>query len=87
MRLASTLSSHTLAIGKIAFYEQLDRALPEAYEHASAVMAATPPHIERRNRTGGVRDVVVYAGCVTNLTCDDAIGRGCIANDRLRYAD
>lgn len=33
-------SSHTLAIGKIAFYEQLDRALPEAYEHASAVMAA-----------------------------------------------
>jgi len=36
----TSASSHTLAIGKIAFYEQLDRALPEAYEHASAVMAA-----------------------------------------------
>jgi enoyl-CoA hydratase/carnithine racemase len=33
-------SSHTIAVGKVAFYEQLDRALPEAYEHASEVMAA-----------------------------------------------
>jgi enoyl-CoA hydratase/carnithine racemase len=36
----TSASSHTLAVGKIAFYEQLDRALPEAYEHASEVMAA-----------------------------------------------
>jgi enoyl-CoA hydratase/carnithine racemase len=36
----TSASSQTLAIGKIAFYEQLDRALPEAYEQASAVMAA-----------------------------------------------
>jgi enoyl-CoA hydratase/carnithine racemase len=33
-------SSHTIAVGKVAFYEQLDRALPEAYEHTSEVMAA-----------------------------------------------
>jgi enoyl-CoA hydratase/carnithine racemase len=33
-------SSHTIAVGKVAFYEQLDRPLPEAYEHASEVMAA-----------------------------------------------
>jgi enoyl-CoA hydratase/carnithine racemase len=33
-------SSHTIAVGKVAFYEQLDQALPEAYEHASEVMAA-----------------------------------------------
>jgi enoyl-CoA hydratase/carnithine racemase len=38
-RIASA-SSHTIAIGKVAFYEQLDRALPDAYEHASEVMAA-----------------------------------------------
>jgi enoyl-CoA hydratase/carnithine racemase len=36
----TSASSHTLAVGKVAFYEQLDRALPEAYEHASDVMAA-----------------------------------------------
>jgi enoyl-CoA hydratase/carnithine racemase len=36
----TSASSHTLAVGKVAFYEQLDRALPEAYEHASEVMAA-----------------------------------------------
>ena len=29
-----------MAVGKVAFYEQLDRALPEAYEHASEVMAS-----------------------------------------------
>ncbi len=34
---------------------------------------------------GGVRDVVVYTGRVTNLRCEDAIERSCIANDRLRY--
>src|SRR6478609_2037078 len=28
----TSASSHTLAVGKVAFYEQLDRALPEAYE-------------------------------------------------------
>jgi enoyl-CoA hydratase/carnithine racemase len=33
-------SSHTIAVGKVAFYEQLDRALPQAYEHTSEVMAA-----------------------------------------------
>jgi enoyl-CoA hydratase/carnithine racemase len=38
-RIASA-SSHTLAVGKVAFYEQLDRPLPQAYEHASEVMAA-----------------------------------------------
>jgi enoyl-CoA hydratase/carnithine racemase len=38
-RIASS-SSHTIAVGKVAFYEQLDRALPEAYEHTSEVMAA-----------------------------------------------
>jgi len=32
-------SSETIAVGKIAFYEQLDRALPDAYTHASDVMA------------------------------------------------
>jgi enoyl-CoA hydratase/carnithine racemase len=36
----SGFSSHALAVGKVAFYEQLDRALPQAYEHASEVMAA-----------------------------------------------
>ncbi|HEY3612714.1 MAG TPA: enoyl-CoA hydratase [Gaiellales bacterium] len=36
----SGFSSHALAVGKTAFYEQLDRALPAAYEHASEVMAA-----------------------------------------------
>ena len=30
----------TIAVGKVAFYEQLDRALPDAYKHASDVMAA-----------------------------------------------
>lgn len=39
-RRIGSASSHTIAVGKIAFYEQLDRALPEAYEHASEVMAA-----------------------------------------------
>jgi enoyl-CoA hydratase/carnithine racemase len=33
-------SSDTVAIGKVAFYEQLDRALPDAYDFASDVMAA-----------------------------------------------
>jgi len=33
---------------------------------------------------GGVRDVVVYTGRVTNLRCEDAIERSCIANDRSR---
>ena len=37
---ARITSSHTLAIGKIAFYQQLDRALPEVYKQAGAVMAA-----------------------------------------------
>jgi enoyl-CoA hydratase/carnithine racemase len=37
-RIASA-SSDTLAVGKVAFYEQLDRPLPQAYEHASEVMA------------------------------------------------
>ena len=32
-------SSETIAVGKIAFYEQLDRALPDVYTHASDVMA------------------------------------------------
>ena len=32
-------SSDTIAVGKIAFYEQLDRPLPGAYEFASEVMA------------------------------------------------
>ncbi len=32
-------SSETIAVGKVAFYEQLDRALPDAYTHASDVMA------------------------------------------------
>jgi enoyl-CoA hydratase/carnithine racemase len=36
----TSASSHTLAVGKGAFYEQLDRPLPQAYEHASEVMAA-----------------------------------------------
>ena len=36
----SGASSHTIAVGKVAFYEQLDRPLPDAYEHASEVMAA-----------------------------------------------
>ncbi len=35
----TSASSHTIAIGKIAFYEQLDRALPEAYEQTSEIMA------------------------------------------------
>jgi enoyl-CoA hydratase/carnithine racemase len=35
----TSASSQTLAVGKVAFYEQLDRALPEAYEYASEVMA------------------------------------------------
>src|SRR5664279_500190 len=33
---------------------------------------------------GGVRGVVVYTGRVTNLRCEDAIERSCIANDRIR---
>ena len=33
-------SSHTIAVGKVAFYEQLDQALPDAYEHTSEIMAA-----------------------------------------------
>ena len=36
----SSASSHTIAVGKVAFYEQLDRALPEAYEQTSEIMAA-----------------------------------------------
>jgi enoyl-CoA hydratase/carnithine racemase len=36
----SAASSHTIAVGKVAFYEQLDRPLPDAYEHASEIMAA-----------------------------------------------
>ncbi len=36
----SGFSSHALAVGKVAFYEQIDRPLPEAYVHASEVMAA-----------------------------------------------
>jgi enoyl-CoA hydratase/carnithine racemase len=36
----TSASSHTIAVGKIAFYEQLDRALPDAYAHTSEVMAA-----------------------------------------------
>ena len=36
----SGFSSHALAVGKVAFYEQIDRPLPQAYEHASEVMAA-----------------------------------------------
>ena len=32
--------SHALAVGKIAFYEQIHRGLPEAYDHTSQVMAA-----------------------------------------------
>ncbi|MDX6617771.1 MAG: hypothetical protein QOK36_157 [Gaiellales bacterium] len=36
----TSASSHTIAVGKIAFYEQLDRALPDAYEHTSEIMAA-----------------------------------------------
>jgi enoyl-CoA hydratase/carnithine racemase len=35
----SGASSETIAVGKVAFYEQLDRALPAAYEFASDVMA------------------------------------------------
>jgi len=44
----TSASSHTLAIGKVAFYEQLDRALPEAYEHASEVMAANAVSADAR---------------------------------------
>jgi enoyl-CoA hydratase/carnithine racemase len=39
-RRIGSASSQTIAVGKVAFYEQLDRPLPEAYEHASEVMAA-----------------------------------------------
>jgi len=36
----TTASSHALAVGKIAFYEQIHRGLQEAYEHTTEVMAA-----------------------------------------------
>ena len=36
----TTASSHALAVGKTAFYEQIHRSLPEAYDHTSQVMAA-----------------------------------------------
>jgi enoyl-CoA hydratase/carnithine racemase len=36
----ATASSHALAVGKAAFYEQIHLGLPEAYEHTTAVMAA-----------------------------------------------
>jgi enoyl-CoA hydratase/carnithine racemase len=39
-RRIGSASSQTIAVGKVAFYEQLDRPLPEAYAHASEVMAA-----------------------------------------------
>ncbi len=39
-RRIGSASSQTIAVGKVAFYEQLDRPLAEAYEHASEVMAA-----------------------------------------------
>ena len=31
-------SSYTVALGKQAFYDQVDRAEPDAYEHTKAVM-------------------------------------------------
>jgi hypothetical protein len=40
-------------------------------------------HPVERNAIGGVHDVVVYTPYVTNLTSDNAICRGCIANDPL----
>ena len=35
----TTASSHALAVGKIAFYEQIHRGLPDAYDHTTEVMA------------------------------------------------
>jgi enoyl-CoA hydratase/carnithine racemase len=37
--LIASKSSHTLKVGKRAFYEQLEMGLSQAYEHASRVMA------------------------------------------------
>ena len=39
-RIADARARTRIAVGKVAFYEQLDRGLPEAYEHTSEVMAA-----------------------------------------------
>jgi enoyl-CoA hydratase/carnithine racemase len=36
----TTASSHALAVGKVAFYEQIHLGLPGAYEHATEVMSA-----------------------------------------------
>ena len=48
----SSASSHTIAVGKGAFYEQLDRALPEAYEQTSEVMAANTVSHDAREGIG-----------------------------------
>jgi enoyl-CoA hydratase/carnithine racemase len=36
----ATASSHALAVGKAAFYEQIHLGLAEAYDHTTEVMAA-----------------------------------------------
>ena len=41
-------SAYTLAVGKAAFWEQIDRSEAGAYEHTQQVMAPTPPPPTRR---------------------------------------
>jgi enoyl-CoA hydratase/carnithine racemase len=48
----TTASSHTIGVGKVAFYEQLDRALPDAYEQTSEIMAANAVSHDAREGIG-----------------------------------
>lgn len=43
-RVIASKSSHTLKIGKAAFYEQIEMGLSDAYEHASRVMVENMLH-------------------------------------------
>jgi hypothetical protein len=52
-------------------------------DRATAGTLADHQRHRERIANGRVRDVVVYTGCVTTLTCDDAISPSCIANDPL----
>jgi enoyl-CoA hydratase/carnithine racemase len=57
-------SSHTLKIGKAAFYEQLEMSLADAYAHASGVMVENMLHRDAAEGIGAFieKRAPVWAG-------------------------
>ena len=94
----TSASSHTIAVGKVAFYEQLDRALPEAYEHASEVMAANAVAPDAREGIdaflskrephwrGREASPSPRAGTTARRGCPTGRRRGCLRRARSRRA-